>query len=60
MTDIIVDMFYDGQKVEYEEFLKCCRSYQNFLELWWRLRIDSLKGVVEMHENWESNIDKYS
>lgn len=34
----------EGQpfQLEYEEFLKCLRSYHNFLELWWRMRVDIL------------------
>lgn len=34
-------------KLEYEEFLKCLRSYHNFLDLWWRMKVDYLEELIK-------------
>lgn len=40
----VIDMFVDDGmgKLEYDEFVKCLRGYHNFMELWWKMRLDYL------------------
>lgn len=52
----------EGQpsKLEYEEFLKCLKSYHNFLELWWRIRVDILNELIKSEPEYEAKINRYS
>lgn len=34
-------------KLDYDEFLKCLKSYHNFLDLWWRMRVDFLSELIK-------------
>jgi hypothetical protein len=48
-VEVVMDMFVEegeGGGLQYEEFVKCIKGYHNFLELWWRMRVEVLEETL--------------
>lgn len=46
--------------LEYDEFIKCLRGYHNFVELWWKMRVDTLSQIIKLEPDYANRIAHYS
>ena len=60
LTEILAEMFCEEGKIEFDEFLKCTKSYHNFLELWWSLRAQTLSMLMQQQPETEAKVEKWS
>lgn len=40
--------------------MKCLKGYHNFVELWWKIRVDTLSKIIKDEPEYASKIIHYS